>query len=56
MYKDPVCGMKVDENNTLHKIEYEGITYYFCLAVCKKVFEEDPSKFKMNKNIKQSIS
>jgi YHS domain-containing protein len=40
-YRDPVCGMRVDDPNT----SYEGTTYYFCSNVCKRAFADDPNAF-----------
>jgi Cu+-exporting ATPase len=45
MAKDPVCGMNVDERKTNLKAEFEGKTYYFCSASCKKSFEANPKKY-----------
>lgn len=45
MTKDPVCGMKIDERQTKHKISYKGKTYYFCSQRCKNSFNENPEKY-----------
>jgi len=45
MAKDPVCGMKVEEETAKYKTIYEGKTYYFCAAGCKEAFEADPQKY-----------
>ena len=42
MTQDPVCGMTVDETTAEFKSEYQGETYYFCSADCKKMFDESP--------------
>jgi len=36
MTKDPVCGMEVDEKTTTNTTSFEGKTYWFCGAGCKK--------------------
>lgn len=42
---DPVCGMTV-EIATAHFIsEYDGTTYYFCAADCKRSFDKEPRKY-----------
>ncbi|HET9907282.1 MAG TPA: XdhC family protein [Anaerolineales bacterium] len=42
---DPVCGMTV-EIATAHFIsEYNGRTYYFCAAGCKRSFDKEPGKY-----------
>ena len=45
MATDPVCKMQVDENKAAGKSEYNGKTYYFCAAVCKRKFDEAPEKY-----------
>jgi YHS domain-containing protein len=45
MAKDPVCGMDVDEKTAQHKFEYQGQTYYFCAAGCKRAFDKEPEKY-----------
>ena len=45
MVVDPVCKMTIDENKAAGKSEYNGKTYYFCAAVCKKRFDENPGKY-----------
>lgn len=48
MAKDLVCGMQVDEQQATAQgltSEYQGQTYYFCGAGCKKQFEKDPQRF-----------
>ncbi|MEQ1910784.1 MAG: YHS domain-containing protein [Vicinamibacterales bacterium] len=42
---DPVCKMQVDENKNAGKSEFGGKTYYFCAAVCKRKFDENPEKY-----------
>jgi len=42
---DPVCNMKVDPNNAAGKSGYEGKTYYFCSAGCKKRFDANPAQY-----------
>lgn len=45
MAVDPVCKMNVDENTAEFKSNYEGKTYYFCMAGCKVNFDADPEKY-----------
>lgn len=40
--RDPVCGMNVSTENSLHS-SFEGATYYFCSAHCHRKFENDPA-------------
>ena len=45
MPRDRVCGMVLDEKTLRFRIKYEGETYYFCSAKCKKRFKRNPRKF-----------
>jgi len=45
MATDPVCGMQVDEKAAAGSSVFEGSTYYFCSAGCRKRFEANPSAF-----------
>lgn len=45
MARDPVCEMGVDEEKAKYKTMYMGKTYYFCCAMCKEKFEENPNKY-----------
>lgn len=45
MMKDPVCGMQLDETQAAVKTDYEGKTYFFCCAHCRRTFEADPQKY-----------
>jgi len=44
MVEDLVCGMMCDPKTALRS-EYQGQTYYFCSAGCKKSFDEEPQKY-----------
>lgn len=41
---DPVCGMRVDEENAL-TVTYQGQTYYFCSEDCLEEFKEAPEEY-----------
>jgi YHS domain-containing protein len=43
--KDPVCGMQVDPRTAAGKSEYQGKTYYFCAAGCKRKFDSNPQQY-----------
>jgi Cu+-exporting ATPase len=45
MASDPVCGMEVDPQQAAGASEYQGTTYYFCSAGCKRQFDKDPGAF-----------
>jgi YHS domain-containing protein len=42
---DPVCKMQVEETKAAGTSEYDGKTYYFCAAVCKRKFDADPKQY-----------
>ncbi|MCL7489689.1 MAG: YHS domain-containing protein [Desulfobulbaceae bacterium] len=56
MAKDPVCNMNVDEEQARYTSTYQGKTWYFCSADCKKAFELDPEKYAAEKNKEQAGS
>ncbi|MEJ2690181.1 MAG: YHS domain-containing protein [Deltaproteobacteria bacterium] len=45
MAKDPICNMKVDETKAKYTSTYQGKTYYFCSADCKKAFDLNPALY-----------
>ena len=45
MATDPVCKMEVEESKAAATAVYQGNTYYFCAAGCKKSFEQNPAKY-----------
>ena len=42
--KDPVCGMPVTDQS-LHRMEHLGHTYFFCGPKCKVKFEANPMQY-----------
>jgi xanthine dehydrogenase accessory factor len=42
---DPVCGMTVEIASAHFTSEYNGKTYYFCAAGCKRSFDKEPGKY-----------
>jgi xanthine dehydrogenase accessory factor len=42
---DPVCGMTVDASPSSYPLEHDGATYYFCMAGCRRSFEQDPAAY-----------
>lgn len=45
MAKDPVCGMDIDEKTAAATSTFQGKTYHFCSAGCKKTFDENPERY-----------
>ena len=43
--KDPVCGMSVDPEKTVHKADHHGRAYFFCGAGCRSKFLADPARY-----------
>jgi YHS domain-containing protein len=37
---DPVCGAKVERNQTNHTLEHNGIVYQFCSGSCQNAFQQ----------------
>jgi Cu+-exporting ATPase len=48
MTTDPVCGMKVDENNAPAHSELGGKKYSFCSQQCKDKFDRSPEQYVEN--------
>ena len=44
MVKDPVCGMTAKEEAGL-RLEYQGLTYYFCSEFCRALFKKNPERY-----------
>ena len=43
-FKDPICGMMVEPKYAAGSSVFQGTTYYFCSAGCKRSFDKDPAK------------
>lgn len=55
LYTDPVCGMDVNPETTLHKLKHSGKSYYFCSAGCADRFRSDPEEV-LKKSIEAPVS
>jgi Cu+-exporting ATPase len=42
---DPVCGMKVDPEKATQSSNYQGKSFYFCCAGCKRKFDAAPEQY-----------
>ncbi|MGB9833717.1 MAG: heavy metal translocating P-type ATPase [bacterium] len=42
---DPVCRMKIEEEDAVGTSVYQGVTYYFCSPKCKEKFDQNPEAF-----------
>jgi len=45
MAQDPVCGMNVRIGESTPKVEYNGVSYYFCCTGCAEKFKVNPSRY-----------
>ena len=52
-YKDPVCGMSIQENDDPFSWKYKGAEFSFCSYECKKTFMMNPEKFSMVKKCEE---
>lgn len=43
--RDPVCGMYVDTATARERSTFNGETYYFCSAACRRTFEANPAHY-----------
>lgn len=43
--KDPVCGMTVDPAKAAGQSTYQGTTFFFCSAGCKRKFDAAPEQY-----------
>ena len=42
---DPVCQMVVDPDHSAGRLEYDGMTYFFCTLACAGAFARHPERF-----------
>jgi len=49
--QDPVCGMKVHSTYCDNTTEFQGETYHFCSARCKRTFDKNPTLYIKNAKI-----
>ena len=45
MFRDPVCGMMVDEKKTPHVLEIGGKKFHLCSSACKDELAKKPKKY-----------
>ena len=44
-FKDPVCGMNVQQGKHTETSNYQGQNYHFCSSECKEKFDRSPQQF-----------
>jgi Cu+-exporting ATPase len=42
---DPVCGMEIEEADSVGTHQHNGVTYYFCAESCLERFRQNPDEF-----------
>ena len=42
---DPVCGMQIDQSQSVGTSSYQGQTYNFCSQQCKQKFDQSPQQY-----------
>jgi YHS domain-containing protein len=42
---DLVCGMTVEDEQPRYTTDYDGKSYAFCSAECKRQFDDHPDRF-----------
>ena len=42
---DPVCGMTIEEEESVGTVDHDGVRYYFCAQDCLDRFTQNPSEF-----------
>ena len=45
MVTDPVCDMRIEDDDAVATADHEGVTYYFCSQACHEAFVADPSSY-----------
>lgn len=45
MVVDPVCGMRIEDDDAVAAVEHEGRTYHFCSEACRDAFVADPGAY-----------
>jgi YHS domain-containing protein len=45
MTTDPVCGMRIDEQESEFQTMFAGRKYFFCSEDCRKEFENEPEEY-----------
>jgi Cu+-exporting ATPase len=45
MERDPVCGMQLAPGQEEANLNFQGRTYHFCSAECRRLFESNPKEY-----------
>ncbi len=44
LFKDPVCGMQLEEDDVQETVNHGGVIYRFCSTACRQKFEQAPER------------
>jgi YHS domain-containing protein len=42
IYRDPVCGKKINRQKARILIKHKGFGYFLCCPICQSEFEQNP--------------
>ena len=45
IYRDPVCGKKINRQRAKILIKHKGYGYFLCCPLCQREFEQNPDKY-----------
>jgi len=45
IYRDPVCGKKINRQKAKILIKHKGYGYFLCCPLCQTQFEQNPDKY-----------
>lgn len=45
VYRDPVCGKKINRQKAQILVSYKGYGYFLCCPLCQSEFEGDPDRY-----------
>lgn len=45
VYRDPVCGKKINRQKAKIVIKHKGYGYFLCCPLCQSEFEQNPEKY-----------
>ncbi len=45
IYRDPVCGKKINRQKAQVQIKHKGYGYFLCCPLCQGEFEQNPEKY-----------
>jgi Cu+-exporting ATPase len=52
---DPVCGMEIEEEDSVGTVDHDAVTYYFCAESCLERFRVNPAQFLSGEPVAASV-